>query len=69
MEFFLELEVLSPNLGNAYLVFSDPSKANTHAGVHSLSPTLCDPLDCSMPGFPVLHYLPDFAQNSCPLSW
>ena len=20
--------------------------------------TLCDPMDCSMPGFPVLHYLP-----------
>ena len=24
--------------------------------------TLCDPMDCSTPGFPVLHYLPDFAQ-------
>ena len=22
----------------------------------------CDPMDCSMPGFPVLHYLPEFAQ-------
>ena len=21
-------------------------------------PTLCDPMDCNMPGFPVLHYLP-----------
>ena len=27
-------------------------------------PPLCNPLDCSTPGFPVLHYLP----NSCPLS-
>ena len=25
-------------------------------------PTLCDPLDCSIPGFPVLHYLLEFAQ-------
>ena len=25
-------------------------------------PTLCSPMDCSMPGFPVLHYLPGFAQ-------
>ena len=25
--------------------------------------TLCDPMDCSMPGFPVLHYLPEFAQT------
>ena len=24
--------------------------------------TLCDPMDYSMPGFPVLHYLPEFAQ-------
>ena len=24
--------------------------------------TLCDPMDCSMPDFPVLHHLPDFAQ-------
>ena len=26
-------------------------------------PTLCDPMDYSMPGFAVLHYLPDFAQT------
>ena len=25
--------------------------------------TLWDPIDCSMPGFPVLHYLPEFAQT------
>ena len=24
--------------------------------------TLCDPTDCSIPGFPVLHSLPEFAQ-------
>ena len=41
---------------------------------------LCDPMDCSMPGFPVLHYLPNFVQThvhwisdaiqpSCPLSF
>ena len=26
-------------------------------------PTLCDPVDCSTPGFPVLHSLPEFAQT------
>ena len=26
-------------------------------------PTLCNPLECSKPGFPVLHYLPEFAQT------
>ena len=25
--------------------------------------TLCDPMHCSMPGFPVLHNLPEFAQT------
>ena len=25
--------------------------------------TLCDPMDCSMPGFPVLHCLLEFAQT------
>ena len=28
-----------------------------------LCSTLCDPMDCSTPGFPVLHYLPEFAQT------
>ena len=28
---------------------------------------LCDSINCHVPGFPVLHYLPEFAQT-CPLS-
>ena len=46
--------------------------------VSKLCPTLCNPKDCSTAGFPVLHYLPEFAhirihcvkdaiQPSCPL--
>ena len=32
--------------------------------VHLLSCVwLCDPMDCSMPGFPVLHYLLEFSQT------
>ena len=31
--------------------------------VAKLCPTLCDSVDCSMPGFRVLHYLPEFAQT------
>ena len=27
------------------------------------APTLCDPMDCSTPGFPVLHHLLEFAQT------
>ena len=29
-----------------------------------LCPTLWDPMDCNMAGFPVLHYLPEFAQTN-----
>ena len=30
--------------------------------VTKLCPALCDPIDCWMPGFHVLHFLPEFAQ-------
>ena len=41
--------------------------ACTHS-VTALCLTLCNPMDCSMPGFPVFHYLP-VCSNSCSLSW
>ena len=28
-----------------------------------LCPTVCDPMKCSMPGFPVLYHLPEFTQT------
>ena len=31
--------------------------------------TSCNPIDCTTPGFPVLYYLPEFAQTHRPLSW
>ena len=31
--------------------------------VTQLCPTFCDPMDCSTPGFPLLHHLPEFAQT------
>ena len=33
------------------------------SSVAQLYPTLCDPMDCSMPGFPVHHQLPEFTQT------
>ena len=30
---------------------------------HSISLTLCDPMDCSMPGLPVHQQLPEFTQT------
>ena len=32
-----------------------------YCSVTQSCPTLCDPMDCSMPGFPVLYHLPEFA--------
>ena len=29
---------------------------------------LCNPMDCSMPGFPVVHQIPGACSKSCPLS-
>jgi len=40
-----------------------------HPSVHQFSsvtqscPTFCNPMDCSTPGFPVHHHLPELAQN------
>ena len=31
--------------------------------VAQLGPTLCDPMNCSTPGFPVLHYVLEFPQT------
>ena len=33
------------------------------SSVTQSSPTLCDPMDCSRPGFPVLHQLPELIQT------
>ena len=43
-------------------------QCHTHKKVccHSVAQsywTLCDPIDCSTPGLPALHYLPEFAQT------
>ena len=34
-----------------------------HCVVAKSCPTFCDPKNCSTPGFPVLHYLSEFAQT------
>ena len=42
---------------------------NCCSSVAKSCPTFCDPMDCSMPGFPVLHYLPEFAQTHRRRQW
>ena len=50
----------SPTLGWAQGV---PSPTLCCCSVSKSHLTLCDPMDCSLPGFPFLHYLPEFAQT------
>ena len=40
-----------------------PSTCGCCSSVTKSCPTLCDPMDCSTWGFPVLHYLQEFAQT------
>ena len=55
----------------ACISFVDPNppsplivnKVGCCCSVTKLCPALCDHMDCSMPGFSVLHYLPEFAQT------
>ena len=39
------------------------NKCSIHIFVAQSCLTLCDPIDCSTPGFPVLHHLPELAQT------
>ena len=43
--------------------YSPFSEYCCYCSVTQSRPTLCDPMDRSMPGSPVLHYLPEFAQT------
>ena len=43
-------------------LFFDCQRHCCCCSVAQLCPTLCKPMDCSMPGFSVLHHLPEFAQ-------
>ena len=46
-----------------YSVFCKSSRCCCYCSVAKSYPALCDPMDCSMPGFPVLHHLLEFAQT------
>ena len=45
-------------------IFRKPSNMSVHFSlVAQLCLTLCDPMDCSMPGLDVYHQLPEFTQT------
>ena len=53
---FMEPLTVSPDLVLTFPIFCCCS-------VFQLCPTVCDAMDCSTPGFHVLHYIPEFAQT------
>ena len=55
--------LLFPHLQNGETYCAYYTGSFCCCSVTQLCPTLCDPMDCSMPGFPVLHCLPELAQT------
>ena len=51
---------LKPNIQNTKIMTSSPIQFSS---VTQSCPTLCDPMNCSTPGLPVHHQLPDFTQT------
>ena len=49
------------------IAFTTPLPSVQSTSVAQSCPTLCDSMDCSMPGFPVYHQLPELAQTH--LQW
>ena len=45
-----------------FLCWSRDNSLVWSCSVAQSCPTLCDPMDCSMPGFPILHHLLELAQ-------
>ena len=55
---------LAPNTGVLDSIPGQGTRSHTWCcSVTQSCPTLCDPMDCTMPGFPVLHHFLEFAQT------
>ena len=50
-------------LGQYFLNFTEKKPHHLLCSITQLCPILCDPMDYSMPGFPVHHQLPELAQT------
>ena len=56
-----EMSLLFNMLSRLVIIFLPRSKSESE--VAQLGPTLCDPMNCSTPGLPVHHQLPEFTQT------
>ena len=57
------INLVSPTLQGGLLTTGPPGRPSVQFSSVQLCPTLCDPMDCSTPGLPVLHQLPELAQT------
>ena len=55
--------LLPPSIFPRIRDFSNDGSKVPISSVAQSCPTPCDPMDCSMPGFPVYHQLPELAQT------
>ena len=56
------LQGIFPTQGLISSLLTSPALAAQFSSVAQLCPTLCDPMDCSMPGFLVYHQIQELAQ-------
>ena len=71
MTLFADTPTAHPSWGLRGCLSAPEEPGDTRRGYCSISqscPTLCNCMDCSTPGFPVLHHLPEFAQTHVHLS-
>ena len=57
------IEPTFPTLTGEFFTTGSPTKCSCCCSVAQSCPTLCSPMDCSTPGFPVLNHLLEFAQT------
>ena len=57
------LQGIFPTQGLISSLLTSPALAAQFSSVAQLCPTLCDPMDCSMPGFVVYHQIQELAQT------
>ena len=55
--------LLQQYLGDHYTITSPQLSSVQFSSVTQSCPTLCDPMNCSTPGLPVHHHLPEFTQT------
>ena len=60
----MQKKVISISLLTVKVIHADIHISSVQfSSVTQLCPTLCDPMNCSMPGFPAHHQIPELAQT------